>query len=386
MTPKGKRALENIAKYFLNENFTSKTLTDAAEEHFTTRTLNALANQGYLQKFDNGEFKFLTAEKKGDLGAVLRAAKENRKDEFFTLYQDIKDEVEAYDFSNKYVYLPCDSKKSNFWKYFTENFNSLGLRKVAATSYNEDGTGIKMICTKEGITESSLVGNGDFRSLECVEILQECDAVVTNPPFSLFRDFIALLIKFKKEFLVIGNNNALAYKEIFPLVKSNQLWCGLTYNKTMIFRVGEGYVYNEKLTESFNDGYKYGKVAAITWFTNMKTKRKTEKLELTHVYAPEVYQKYDNYNAIEVSKISEIPKDYAGIMGVPITFLNIYNPEQFEIVGAAMGWTNSTITENEKQLLGYNPNIISSHGTRGYGIINGKQMYHRILIKNKELQ
>lgn len=114
MTPKGKRALENIAKYFLNENFTSKTLTDATEEHFTTRTLNALANQGYLQKFDNGEFKFLTAEKKGDLGAVLRAAKENRKDEFFTLYQDVKNEIEAYDFSNKYVYLPCDSKESNF--------------------------------------------------------------------------------------------------------------------------------------------------------------------------------------------------------------------------------------------------------------------------------
>ena len=173
-----------------------------------------------------------------------------------------------------------------------------------------------------------LEGDGDFRSEECVKLLDEADIVVSNPPFSLFREYVAQLVQYDKKFLIIGNMNAITYKEIFPLIKANKIWIGYNFNKTMEFQLDESY---EKWNE-IRDGKKYGKVPAIAWFTNLDHKKRHEFLTLTEKYDPAKYPKYDNYDAINVDKVNDIPKDYDGVMGVPITFLDKYNPEQFEIV------------------------------------------------------
>ena len=301
-------------------------------------------------------------------------------------------------FKNKVVYLPCDDpaeKKSEFWSFFVNNFDAFGLKKLIATHYDENGKAYKIWIdedtTGDGYIDDAdakqedLTGNGDFRSPECVEILQECDIVCTNPPFSMFREFVHWILAANKQFLIIGNNNAITYKELFPLIKNNEIWVGYTANKTCIFRVGEGYKYDEQLSKQINDGNYYGKVPAITWFTNIPNTKRNEELVLTKSYYenPTAYPKYDNYNAINIDRLTDIPKDYNGIMGVPITIIDNFNPDQFEIVGAAMGWSNSAMTPELKDLLGYDSSVISNCGTRGYGIVNGEQKYHRVLIKKK---
>ena len=310
--------------------------------------------------------------------ANLREAKKQKNDEFYTRYEDIENEVMKYrrSFKGKVVYLPCDDpaeKKSEFWTFFVDNFDAFGLKKLIATHYDEDGKAYKIWIngdtTGDGYIDDSdalqedLQGNGDFRSSECIDILNECDIVCTNPPFSMFREFVDWIFTAKKQFLIIGNNNAIAYKEIFPLIKDNQMWVGYTANKTCIFRVGEGYAFDERITKQINDGNYYGKVPAITWFTNLPNTKRNEEMVLTASYYanPDAYPHYDNYDGINVNHLTQIPKDYEGTMGVPITIIDYYNPEQFEIIKFRKG-------DDGKDLR-----------------INGKELYTRILIRRKKI-
>ena len=273
----------------------------------------------------------------------LSNAKKAKNDEFYTQLSDIENELKHYKnhFAGKVVYCNCDdARKSNFFRFFQKKFSDYGLKKLITTSYNENGHGSVLVY--EGDTNgngklddnevkvSELKGNGDFRSEECIELLKESDIVVTNPPFSLFREFIATLVEYGKKFLVIGNNNAITYKEIFPLIKENKLWLGFSDNKTMEFVMPDSY---EKYNYIDKKGRKIGKVPAISWFTNLEHSKRNDEIILYKKYTPEEFPKYDNYDAIEVSRVCEIPKDYNGVMGVPITFLGKYNPSQFEIVG-----------------------------------------------------
>ena len=309
--------------------------------------------------------------------ANLHEAKKQKNDEFYTRYEDIENEVMKYrrSFKGKVVYLPCDDpaeKKSEFWTFFVDNFDAFGLKKLIATHYDEDGKAYKIWIdgdtTGDGYIDDSdalqedLIGNGDFRSPECTAILNECDIVCTNPPFSMFREFVDWIFTAKKQFLIIGNNNALAYKEIFPLIKDNQMWVGYTANKTCIFRVGEGYAFDERITKQINDGNYYGKVPAITWFTNLPNTKRNEEMVLTASYYanPDAYPHYDNYDGINVNRLTQIPKDYEGAIGVPITIIDYYNPEQFEIIKFRKG-------DDGKDLR-----------------FNGKMPYTRILIRRKK--
>lgn len=310
--------------------------------------------------------------------ANLHEAKKQKNDEFYTRYEDIENEVMKYrrSFKGKVVYLPCDDpaeKKSEFWTFFVDNFDAFGLKKLIATHYDEDGKAYKIWIdgdtTGDGFVndgdaqQEDLQGNGDFRSPECIDILNECDIVCTNPPFSMFREFVDWIFTAKKQFLIIGNNNAIAYKEIFPLIKDNQMWVGYTANRTCIFRVGEGYAFDERITKQINDGNYYGKVPAITWLTNLPNTKRNEEMVLTASYYanPDAYPHYDNYDGINVNRLTQIPKDYEGAMGVPITIIDYYNPEQFEIIKFRKG-------DDGKDLR-----------------INGKELYTRILIRRKKI-
>ena len=345
----------------------------------------------------------------------LNAAKEAKKDEFYTQLADIENELKHYrqHFRGKTILCNCDDPyESNFFKYFANNFNAFGLKKLIATCYNGSpvqGSELmldfgdfqdepKKIAYKVEITEvtdvngdgridladvryliqndknvlSVLKENGDFRSKECVELLKEADIVVTNPPFSLFREYVAQLMKFDKKFIVIGNMNAITFKEIFPLIKNNQLWLGPSITSgDRKFWVPDDYELRAAGCGIDETGRKFIRVKGVRWFTNLDHKKRHEELILFHKYSPEEYPKYDNYDAIEVGKTAEIPVDYDGIMGVPITFLDKYNPEQFIIIG---------ITENNPSLQKYWKNGCSKYD-RPY--LNGKRMYSRILIKKK---
>ena len=302
----------------------------------------------------------------------LSNAKRAKNDEFYTQLSDIENELKHYKshFAGKVVYCNCDdARKSNFFRFFQKKFNDYGLKKLITTSYNENGHGSVLVY--EGDTNgngklddseikvSELKGNGDFRSEECIELLKEADIVVTNPPFSLFREFIATLVQYNKKFLVIGNQNAITYKEIFPLIKENKVWTG--NNMVKAFRVPQ---VTNKNCEVLPNGEIIAKFGSICWFTNLDIKKRHEEIILYKSYNEEEFPKYDNYDAIEVSKVCEIPKDYDGVMGVPITFLYRYNPSQFEIVGCA-----NHGTDNKYDLC--KPTI------------KGKLIYKRLLIKRK---
>ena len=280
----------------------------------------------------------------------LHKAKENKNDEFYTQLSDVEKEIWETVKSEKYrntfngmtVFCNCDDPIwSAFWKFFHLNFEALGLKKLISTHYDKYDPTYKM--EYEGGNDNDveigvktrLEGNGDFRNAECIELLKEADIVVTNPPFSLFREYVAQLMEYNKKFIIWGNTNAITYKEFFPLIKDNKIWAGNMFNKTCIFRVGENYKYDEKITKEMNDGYKYGKVPSIATFTNLDIPKTHYDLlkDLYKTYTPEEYPKYDNYDAINVDKVSDIPIDYNGVMGVPITFLDKYSPDQFEILG-----------------------------------------------------
>ena len=299
--------------------------------------------------------------------ANLSNAKRAKNDEFYTQLSDIENELKHYKnhFAGKVVYCNCDdARESNFFRFFQKKFSDYGLKKLITTSYNENGHGSVLVyegdtngngrLDEHEVKVSELKGNGDFRSEECIELLKEADIVVTNPPFSLFREYISTLVQYDKKFLVIGNQNAITYKEIFPLIKENKLWTG--NNMVKIFRVPQ---VTNKNCEVLPNGDIIAKFGSICWFTNLDIKKRHEEIILYKKYNEEEFPKYDNYDAIEVSKVCEIPKDYDGIMGVPITFLYRYNPSQFEIVKFRKG-------DDDKDLC-----------------VNGKCPYFRILIRKK---
>lgn len=316
----------------------------------------------------------------------LHEANRAKKDEFYTQLGDIENELKHYKehFRGKTVLCNCDDPRvSNFFHFFSYNFEIFGLKKLITTCYksqerdlfsqNDSERAIWLEYTgdrsgnrvpdPEEIGIHYFNGDGDFRSAECIELLKEADIVVTNPPFSLFREYVAQLVDYHKKFLIIGNQNAITYKEIFRLVKENKLWIGSALSYAA-FKVPDSY--EEKSTRFWVDetGQKWRSFGNICWFTNLDNKKRHEELILYKTYNPEEYPTYDNYDAINVDKVAEIPMDYDGVMGVPITFLDKYTPEQFEIVGI-------------DRYVEDNPN----YGHRFK--INQKEIYARILIRRK---
>lgn len=329
--------------------------------------------------------------------AKLHQAQHNGNDEYYTQLSDIENELKHYRsfFNGKTVFCNCDDPyESNFFKYFAMNFNFLKLKKLIATCYsgspvmgrelplfdrmngkkaykieitevvdaNNDGaldlSDVEYLIKNGKNTLSILEENGDFRSRECVELLKQADVVVTNPPFSLFREYISQLIEYKKKFVVIGCKTALGYREIFPLVKDNKIWVGYT-PKVKTFQVPDDY--QGKLISIGKDGKKYANnIGNVSWFTNIETTKRNEELILYKKYSPAEYPKYDNYDAINVDKTNEIPMDYDGVMGVPLSFLDKYNPKQFEIIGFRKGNDGKDLS------------------------IRGKFTFSRVLIKRKK--
>ena len=321
-------------------------------------------------------------------GGSLDDAKKNKNDEFYTQLCDIENELKHYKehFKDKVVFCNCDDpRESNFFKYFIRNFNRLGLKKLITTTYinspianTDDLFGERNVVYKisinklEDINDYDLITDelidkiikkrrkklygdenyqaGDFRSAECVELLKQADIVVTNPPFSLFREYVAQLIEYDKKFLIIGNKNSISYKEVFTYIKQNKIWLGFN-SACEFFTIENGQKVKTK------------KVQGLTrWLTNLEHKKRHEELDLYKKYNPQEFPKYDNYDAINVDKTADIPYDYYEPMGVPITFLDKYSPEQFEILGQM---ANTKVDE-------YN---------FGYPFINGERKYARILIK-----
>jgi len=337
------------------------------------------------------------------LNSNLHKANKAKKDEFYTQLIDIEKELKHYkeQFRGKVVYCNCDDPfESNFFKYFAANFNALGLKKLITTSYTKspiaggqlplfevkglkpkgkepfkielnevldtdaDGavglTDVKWLLKNDANIATTLKHDGDFRSEECVDLLKEADIVVTNPPFSLFREYVTQLAEYEKKFLIIGNTNALTYKEIFKLIKDDKLRTGYTnFNVGMFFVVPDDWEQFHHIDET---GKKIARVSTSCWFTNMEVEKHKQDITLYKKYTPEEYPKYDNYNAINVDTYTDIPHDYKGVIGVPITFVDKYNPEQFEIIKFRKG-------DDDKDLA-----------------INGKYTYFRILIKNKKVK
>jgi hypothetical protein len=330
----------------------------------------------------------------------LHSAKKEKNDEFYTLYDDIKKEVEEYkvQLKDKIIYCNCDvPESSSFWKYLSDNFTYYNLKKLISSHYNPNGNSYKLeissdINNKIITTKTQLIENGDFRTDECVEILKQADIVITNPPFSLFREYIAQLMEYDKKFLILGNNNAITYKDIFTYIKANRMWLGYTSNKTMFFQLSDDY-------EKWNyikDDKKYGNVPAISWFTNLDNKKRHIDLIRNVLYKKynEVdYPKYDNYDAINIDKVANIPVDYFGCMGVPITYLSKHNPEQFEIFGQGQGNLYRELIDKglSKEFVdnyyknGGKGSIKENHPVLGYYDKDGKAVipYMRIIIKRK---
>ena len=360
---------------------------------------------------------------------ALSAANKAKKDEFYTQLSDIENELRHYKehFKGKTVLCNCDDPyESNFFKYFAINFNHLGLKKLICTCYagspviytqlsffgeeellgkpqterkpykieitevkdlNDDGavdlTDIKLLLKSVNGKPKLLKGDGDFRSDECIELLKQADIVVTNPPFSLFREYVAQLVNYKKQFLIIGNVNAIKYKEIFPLFIRNELWLGASiHSGDRAFYVPDDYPLQaagcgiDKKT-----GRKFIRVKGVRWFTNLDYSERHEDLILYRSYSPEENPKYDNYNAVEISKTADILCDYSEIMGVPITFFDKYNPDQFEILWQASGNTRASAPKEVLQELGYVP---SKEDRGGCCLINGKRCYDRVFIRRKK--
>ena len=319
----------------------------------------------------------------------LLKAKKEANDEFYTQYEDIAKEIEHYKehLKGKVVYCNCDIPHfSNFHKYFLDNFKELELKKLIVTGYSKDGNGKCSIYDGEKSTDYDLLGDGDFRGDECVDMLQKADVVITNPPFSLFREFIKVVTDNDKDFIVIGNINAITYKEVFPLIKDNAIHMGKSFNKTMLYKTPyENFSdNNRKLVSKFGksvlDGYVV--VQSVGWFTSFNV-RENDYLEMNKEYSESEYYKYHNYDAINVNKTKDIPKDYDGVMGVPITFLDKYNPKQFEILGLAndkRNKSNAFIQGESVYLDDKHKNFVGMVLMTENGL---KATYARILIKRK---
>jgi len=345
----------------------------------------------------------------------LRTAKKVKKDEFYTQLTDISKEMKHYKnhFKDKVVYCNCDDPRvSNFFHFFSYNFEKLGLKKLITTCYKSQSMDLFSESDSEqaiyleydgdknnnnvpdpeeiGIVE--LKADGDFRSAESIELLKQADIVVTNPPFSLFRDFITQLDEYDKKFVIIGNVNAITYKETFRLIKENKLWLGASiHSGDREFGVPDDYPLTAASSRIDEDGNKFIRVKGVRWFTNLDYKERYEDLILYKNYAPEEYPKYENFDAINVNKTKDIPSDYDGYMGVPITFLDKYNPEQFEIIG--LGISNSGkefgVQPYKPEHKKYRKEVQKRGAVDGdlYMMTDGivDVPYARIIIKNKRL-
>ncbi len=326
--------------------------------------------------------------------ANLQNARNAKKDEFYTQRTDIEKELKHYEnhFKGKVVYCNCDDPRvSKFFHYFFDKFEDLELKKLIATCYKSQnmelfsqndseqaiyleyngGKNSDDVPDIKKIDVNHLKENGDFRSDESIALLKQADIVATNPPFSKFREYVAQLIKYNKKFIIIGHQNSITYKEIFPLIKDNKLWLGYG------FKGGAAHFINKHYEDYATAGnHKEGmiRVSGVVWYTNLDISKRHEDLNLFKKYTPEEYPKYDNYDAINIDKTKEIPKDYDGAMGVPITFMNKYNPEQFEIIGA---------TESEGK--GFSNGLWDEKSQVSQALINKKRVYKRIFIRNKRL-
>ena len=319
----------------------------------------------------------------------FQKAKINKNDEFYTQLPDIENELKHYKdyFKDKVVYCNADDPRvSNFFHYFSYNFEYLGLKKLITTCYknqqidlfsmhNQDSAialvyeGEKdkgRVPTIENIGVIELKGDGDFRSPEAIEFLKEADIVVTNPPFSLFRDYMAQLIEYNKDFLIIGNFNSVTYKEVFPLIQNNKMWTGIS-PRSMNFETPEGEI----------------KTVNAKWFTNLDIPKRHEEIILFKKYNEKDYPTYTNYNAIEVSKVSDIPVNYEGFMGVPITFIESYNPEQFEIIGISLELAEPMTNHAKKGEFMQGGNRFYLKEKNGKYLY--KRLYDRVVIKNKKV-
>ena len=335
----------------------------------------------------------------------LNAAKRNPKDEFYTTRQDIEAELCNYadHFRGKVVYCNCDDPvESEFWKFFVRNFRAYGLKKLMATHYepdeknyaymleiSEDTNGDGRIDWQDEPTITQIPCNGDFRSAYCIELLKQADIVVTNPPFSLFRQYISQLVEYGKEFIIIGNVNCVTYKEVFPLIMANKLWMGVSiHSGDRKFYVPDDYPMEASNCGIDEEGRRFIRVKGVRWFTNIDIPQRHVQLDLRgnyYVGNEDQYPTYDNYPAIEVSKTGDIPCDYFDEMGVPITFLDRYSPDQFEIIGS---FNNSNIEKKAEEyyVLSKNtPTMINGHEKLWNGpVVNKNPLYKRIVIKRKE--
>lgn len=286
----------------------------------------------------------------------LIQARVDKNDEFYTKLSDIKKELKHYKdhFRDKVVYCNCDNPDaSNFYKYFYMNFKSLGLKRLLTSFYSPYEPSYALSLTLDALgevkaTRAKLRSNGDFRSDESIHLLKLADVVVSNPPFSLFRDYVAQLMSYKKSFIIMGNMNAITYKEFFPLLKDGLVWPGYGFNLALEFMVPDHYPLHGKSTRVTLCGKKFVKVAGIGWFTNLHHARRFKELPLSALYVPELYPKFDNYDAINVDKTSEIPRDYLGIMGVPISFFSKFSPKQFEILGLTQGSCHELVPDTKE--------------------------------------
>ena len=292
----------------------------------------------------------------------LNLTRKEKNDEFYTLLEDIERELKYYKdhFKDKIIYCNCDNPKySNFWKYFYDNFKDLSLKRLVATYYSENDISYKTEYDGNEITKTELKGNGDFRSTECINILKESDIVITNPPFSLFREYMPQLIEYNKKFIIWGNINTLVNKCIFSLLKDGLFWHGIISNDVCFFKIPNHYEkWHKNYTNKMNDGNKYARLSNISVFTNLNIKEHFKKLSLTKRYydeddtisedAKKLFLKYDSYDAINVDKVADIPLDYYGKIGVPITFLAKHNPKQFKII--ALGIVGSIDFTSNKRM------------------------------------
>lgn len=362
----------------------------------------------------------------------LSEAKAAKKDEWYTQMEDIALEMRYHrkQFEDAVVLCNCDDPyESNFFKYFALNFNRLKLKKLIATCYkgspviatqlswiegyeaskelntqlnkkaykieitevpdiNGDGaidiTDVEQLLKDKNNVLTILEGDGDFRSQECLELLDEATVVVTNPPFSLFREYVALLISHKKRFLILGNVNAITYKDIFPLIKENQMWMGASiHSGDREFRVPDDYPLKAAGYRVDENGVKYIRVKGVRWWTNLDYSLRHEDLDLYKKYNPEEYPKYCNFDAIEVSKTMDIPRDYYGYIGVPITFLDKYNPDQFEIIGysGSLAKKIKDCVEPDAEYAQGGPRFYIKTAEKKY-----KRLYDRIVIKRRDNQ
>lgn len=360
--------------------------------------------------------------KKKSSNTNLKTANRSKSDEFYTQLSDIEKELGNYKdhLKDKIIFCNCDDpEESNFWNYFALNFEFLGLKKLISTHYENEKPSYKLEIVKDtnkdgkinklDTIKTSLKQNGDFRSPECIEILKEADIIVTNPPFSLFREYLAQLFEYEKKFIIIGNLNAITYKETFKLIKDNKIWFGQSiHSGDREFRVPEYYPLNSASNRIDENGHKYIRVKGVRWFTNLDYKERHEDLILYKTYYgnESAYPKYENYDAINVDVTKDIPVDYKGKIGVPITFMDKYNPDQFEIVALGIVGSIDFATNKKMEILDKNGDPTgkftwNAKGTlyRAYNPTTDKSpafkdvdtgelytsIYARVIIRNKKI-